>query len=77
MIEHPPGRETQWDWVELPDPPAAWGWGTSTHLPVGALSHSGKWRGVLCESEGQPHLIDALDRVLMLGRLSIPRPRSR
>jgi len=22
-IEHPPGEETQWDWVELPDPPPA------------------------------------------------------
>src|SRR5699024_5670831 len=21
VIEHPPGQETQWDWVELPDPP--------------------------------------------------------
>lgn len=21
VIEHPPGEETQWDWVELPDPP--------------------------------------------------------
>lgn len=26
VIEHLPGEETQWDWVELPDPPAAWGW---------------------------------------------------
>ena len=25
-IEHPPGAETQWDWVELPDPPTGWGW---------------------------------------------------
>ena len=63
VIEHPPGQETQWDWVELPDPPAAWGWGKHAHLLVGALSHSGRWRGVLCESEDQPHLIDALDRV--------------
>ena len=21
IIEHPPGEETQWDWVELPKPP--------------------------------------------------------
>ena len=27
VIEHPPGDETQWDWVELPDPPAALGLG--------------------------------------------------
>jgi transposase len=63
VIEHPAGQETQWDWVELPDPPPAWGWGKTAHLLVGALSHSGKWRGVLSESEDQPHLIDALDRV--------------
>jgi transposase len=27
VIEHPPGEETRWDWVELPGPPAWWGWG--------------------------------------------------
>lgn len=63
VIEHPPGEETQWDWVELPDPPEHWGWGKSAHLLVGALSHSGRWRAVLCESEEQPHLIDGLHRV--------------
>jgi len=72
VIEHPAGQETQWDWVELPDPPVAWGWGKTAHLLVGALSHSGKWRGLLCESEDQPHLIDALDRVAhALGGLSL------
>lgn len=71
VIEHPPGQETQWDWVELPDPPEHWGWGKTAHLLVGALSHSGRWRGVLCESEEQPHLIDGLDRVARaLGGLS-------
>lgn len=63
VIEHPPGEETQWDWVELPDPPAAWGWGTSAHLLVGALAHSGRWRGVLAPAEDQPYLIDGLDTV--------------
>lgn len=63
VIDHPPGAETQWDWVELPDPPQSWGWGANAHLLVGALSHSGAWRGVLCESEDQPHLIDGLDRI--------------
>ena len=63
VIEHPPGDETQWDWVELPDPPAHWGWGRSAYLLVGALAHSGRWRGVLCASMEQPHLVDALDRV--------------
>jgi len=63
LIEHPPGDETQWDWVELPDPPEHWGWGKNAHLLVGALAHSGRWRGLLCESEDQPHLIDGLDRI--------------
>ncbi len=71
LIEHPPGEETQWDWVELPDPPEQWGWGKNAHLLVGALAHSGRWRGVLCESEDQPHLIDGLHRVARaLGGLS-------
>jgi len=31
IIEHPPGAETQFDWLELPNPPASWGWpGTRT-----------------------------------------------
>jgi transposase len=63
VIEHPPGEEIQWDWLELPDPPAAWGFGSKACLLVGALAHSGKWRGVLCESMDQAHLIDALDRI--------------
>ncbi|MDQ2709100.1 MAG: IS21 family transposase, partial [Actinomycetota bacterium] len=63
VIEHPPGEETQWDWVELRDPPAHWGWGKEAHLLVGALSHSGRWRGLLCESEDQPHLIEGLHHI--------------
>jgi len=64
IIDHPPGEETQFDWLELPDPPGSWGWGSTAHLFVGALSHSGKWRAVLAESEEQPHLIEALDQVV-------------
>jgi len=63
LIEHPPGAETQWDWLELPDPPATWGWGASAHLLVGALAHSSRWRAVLAESEDQPQLVAALDAV--------------
>jgi transposase len=62
VIEHPPGEETQFDWLELPDPPQAWGWSKAC-LFVGALSHSGKWRAVLAESMDQPHVIDGLDRI--------------
>ena len=71
VIEHPPGEETQWDWVELPDPPASWGWGTNAHLLVGALAHSGRWRGTLAAAEDQAQLIDALDTTTRkLGGLS-------
>ena len=71
VIEHPPGVETQWDWLELPDPPTSWGWGASASLFVGALAHSGKWRGQLCESQDQPHVIDALHKITVgLGGLT-------
>jgi transposase len=64
IIAHPPGVETQWDWLDLPDPPAQWGWGGSAHVLVGSLAHSGRWRAVLAPSMDQPHLIDALDRII-------------
>lgn len=63
IIDHPAGDETQWDWVDLPDPPAAWGWGSNASLFVGALAHSGRWRGQLAESKDQAHTIDALDQI--------------
>ena len=64
IIDHPAGEETQWDWVELPDPPPGWGVGAHAHLLVGALSHSGRWRGVLADAEDFPHLVEAIDAVL-------------
>jgi transposase len=64
VIPHDPGDETQWDWLELPDPPASWGWGKTAHLLVGSLAHSGKWRAVLSPSEDQPHLVAAMDRIV-------------
>ena len=63
MIAHPPGEETQWDWLDLPNPPASWGWGGMAHLLVGSLAHSGRWRGILAPAMTQPHLVDGLDRV--------------
>ena len=63
IIDHPAGQETQWDWLELPDPPERWGWGKTAHLLVGSLAHSSRWRGVLAPGEDQPHLIEALDAV--------------
>ncbi|MEU6701252.1 helix-turn-helix domain-containing protein [Pseudonocardia sp. NPDC046786] len=64
IIAHPPGEETQWDWLELPDPPPDWGFSGSAHLLVGALSHSGRWRGVLADAEDFPHLVEAIDTVV-------------
>jgi len=64
IIEHPAGAETQWDWLELPDPPTGWGWGRHAHLLVGALAYSSRWRAVLAPCEDQPHLIEALDQVV-------------
>jgi transposase len=60
-IDHPPGEETQWDWVELPGAP----WlvdGAMAHLLVASLSFSSKTRGVFCDSEDQAHLIDGIWR---------------
>lgn len=64
IIAHPPGEETQWDWLDLPNPPESWGWGKTAHLLVGSLSHSGKWRAALSPSTDQPHLVAGLDHVV-------------
>jgi transposase len=63
VIPHPPGEETQWDWLDLPDPPSSWGWGSTAHLLVGSLAHSGRWRGYLSARMDQPHLVEGLDRI--------------
>ncbi|GAB7146683.1 DDE-type integrase/transposase/recombinase [Mycobacterium riyadhense] len=64
IIPHEPGDETQWDWLDLPDPPASWGWGKTAHLLVGSLAYSSKWRGWLQPATDQPHLAEGLDRVV-------------
>jgi transposase len=71
VIDHPPGEETQWDWLELPDPPAQWGFTGKAHLLLGTLAHSSRWRGWLAECEDQAHLIEGLHQVATrLGGLS-------
>jgi hypothetical protein len=42
VIEHPPGDETHCDWVELPDPPAYWGWGGKACTARSAQSGRGR-----------------------------------
>jgi transposase len=59
-IAHPPGEETQWDWVELPGAP----WGGVAYVLVGALSYSSQARAVLAEAEDLTHLVEALDGVV-------------
>ena len=63
VIPHPAGEETQRDWLDLPDPPTSWGWGSMAHLLVGSLAHSGRWRGYLSATMDQPHLVEGLDRI--------------
>jgi hypothetical protein len=59
-IDHPPGEEIQFDWLELADTP----WGQPAYLLVGAPSHSGRWRGVFCEQMTFGHLAGALHEIL-------------
>jgi transposase len=62
-IDHPAGEEIQWDWLELSaaDTP----WGEPAYVLVGALSHSGRFRGVFCEQMTFGHLADAMHQVLV------------
>jgi transposase len=59
-IGHAPGEEIQWDWFERRNAP----WGGTCYVLLGTLPHSSRVRGVLAESLDQPHLIEAMDRVL-------------
>jgi len=59
-IEHPPGEEIQWDWLELDDTP----WGTKAWVLVGALSHSGRFRVWFSDSADQAHLVVGIDEIL-------------
>lgn len=62
-IDHPPGEEIQWDWLELSaaDTP----WGQAAYVLVGALSHSGRFRGVFCEQMTFGHLAGAMHEILV------------
>jgi len=60
-IDHPPGEEIQWDWLELPVTP----WEQPAYLLVGALSHCGRFRAVFCEQMTIGHLAGALHDILL------------
>jgi transposase len=60
-IDHPPGEEIQWDWLELEETP----WGQKAYVLVGALSHSGRFRAVFCEQTTLGHLAAAIHPILV------------
>ncbi len=60
-IEHPPGEEIQWDWLELRETP----WGEAAFVLVGVLSHSGRLRCWFSESMDQAHLVAGIHQVLV------------
>ena len=67
-IDHPPGEEIQWDWLELPVTP----WEQPGYVLVGALSHSGRFRAVFCEQMTFGHLAGAVHEILIgLGGTSL------
>ena len=57
-LDHEPGEELQLDWLELAETP----WGEKAYVLVGALSHSGRVRGVFADGMTFAHLIEALGR---------------
>jgi transposase len=59
-IEHPPGAEIQWDWLELDETP----WGAKAYVLVGALAHSSRFRAWFSESDDQAHLVVGIDEIL-------------
>ena len=59
-LAHQAGAELQLDWLELRETP----WGRPAYVLVGALSHSGRIRGVFSEAMSFAHLAAALDQLL-------------
>lgn len=61
-IDHPPGEEMQFDWLELTETP----WGVPASVLVGALSYSSKCRACFSDGKTTGHLVESLDQVLRL-----------
>jgi transposase len=59
-IDHPPGEEIQWDWLELDETP----WGAKAYVLVGALAYSSRFRAWFSESDDQAHLVVGIDEIL-------------
>lgn len=59
-IEHPPGQEIQWDWLELDETP----WGAKAYVLVGALAHSSRFRAWFSDADDQAHLVVGIDEIL-------------
>ncbi|MEU8926599.1 IS21 family transposase [Kitasatospora sp. NPDC048545] len=56
--------DVQFDWVQLPAPPAEWDCGREMYLLIGSLTQSGHWRAALTGTHDLPHYVEALDQVL-------------
>ena len=53
-IDHQPGDEIQWDFLELPCP---WRPHTVLHVLVGTLAYSGRMRGAICAGEDEAQVV--------------------
>ncbi|MFB7666027.1 hypothetical protein ACFC1R_19085 [Kitasatospora sp. NPDC056138] len=60
----PTAEAVRFEWLELPGPSAGGGCEGRTHLLLGSLTHSGRWRGALAEEQDLPHLVEAVEHVL-------------
>jgi len=63
VIEHPPGCRGAVGLGGAPGPARQLGPGAHAHLLVGALPFSGRWRGVLANTEDLSHLAQGLHQV--------------
>ncbi|MEV6209147.1 IS21 family transposase [Kitasatospora sp. NPDC051914] len=57
-------EDVQFDWVQLPAPPAEWDCGRQAYLLMGSLTRSGRWRAALTATNDLPHCVEAVDQVL-------------
>ncbi|WBP87809.1 Mu transposase domain-containing protein [Kitasatospora cathayae] len=71
-VPEPGGGTIEFDWLRLPEPRSAWGYGNRAGLLVGSLTEPGadagrgigRWSVALAEDQELPHLVEAVDLVL-------------